>query len=493
MTRRTDTVDRRMMLRKSACGLGTVALASLSAVSGIRAGGPDDGRDGLHHASRIRNVIFLFMDGGPSQVDTFDPKPELTRYHGKPFPLTMDATQFDNNGTTFASPFEFAPQGESGLPISSLFPYLARHADDLCVIRSMSAEFAEHSQACMFLHSGYPLQGRPSTGSWICYGAGSDNQNLPGYVVINGGILPIGGIENFSSAFLPAIHQASLFDAWSGAEPVMNITQGQPGHRQQALMEFVRRQDRLFLEETGRASQAITGAVQNDVTALAMQSSVPELTSLAEETPATLQLYGADSSNKLTAQYARQCLLARRLIERGVRFVELTCVRGIRFVAPWDDHENLKEGHPKNAEVVDQPIHGLITDLKQRGLFDQTLLVFAGEFGRTPFAQGGRGRDHNPQGFSIWLAGGGIRGGMAWGATDDFGYRAVENVVTVHDLHATMLHLLGIDHERLTFRWSGRDVRLTDVHGHVLHDCLQEVGTTARGMPCDRSLTPPLQ
>lgn len=463
-----NQIGRRTLLQQSSHGFGAMAFATLFGNSA----GAGEGTVVRHHPAKIRNVIFLFMDGGPSQVDTFDPKPLLHQEHGKRFPASIDATQFDSNGTTFASPFRFEPRGKSGLMISELFPSLSKSADDLCVIRSMSAEFAEHSQACLYLHSGHALQGRPSVGSWICYGLGSENDNLPGYIVINGGMLPVGGVENFSSAFLPATNQASMFDAYSGAEPVTNITPRESAKQQRAMLDFVRRQDDAFAAESGLAGDALDAAIRNYETAFAMQTAVPELTDFSDETESTLQKYGADSKNALTAQYARQCLLARRMIERGVRFVEVTCVRGIRFVAPWDDHEDLAGGHRRNAEVVDQPIHGLITDLKERGLFDQTLLVFAGEFGRTPFAQGGKGRDHNPQGFSIWLAGGGIRGGMTYGATDEFGYRAVENVVSVHDLHATMLHLLGIDHERLTYRWSGRDVRLTDVYGNVLSACL---------------------
>ena len=467
-------LNRRRLLQQSAHGFGALALAALfgNQAQGEKAAQGGKGAIARHHPAKIKNVILLFMDGGPSQVDTFDPKPLLQREHGKPFPKSIDATQFDANGTTFASPFRFEPRGDSGLQISELFPHLAKHADDLCVIRSMSADFAEHSQACMFLHSGHSLQGRPSLGSWVCYGLGSENRNLPGYVVINGGMLPIGGVENFSNAFLPAINQASLFDAYSGAEPVTNITPGTHPAQQRALLDFVRKQDDDFARSAGDSSNALDAAIRNYETAFTMQTAVPELTDLSGESEATRRLYGVDSKNALTAQYARQCLLARRLVERGVRFVELTCVRGIRFVAPWDDHEDLQAGHRKNGEVVDQPIAGLIADLKQRGLFDETLLVFAGEFGRTPFAQGGKGRDHNPQGFSIWLAGGGVRGGMSYGATDEFGYRAVENIVSVHDLHATVLHLLGIDHERLTFRWGGRDLRLTDVYGNVLQDCL---------------------
>jgi hypothetical protein len=359
--------------------------------------------------------------------------------------------------------------------MSELFPNLAEHADKLCVIRSMKSDFAEHSQACMFLHTGSPIQGRPSLGSWLNYGLGSVNQELPGYVVVNGGLLPIGGPENFSNSFLPAIHQGTFFNTFGNQEIVQNVKPAFGNETQKSLLDFIRRGDKSFVdpqENVDEANKAIEGAIKNYETAMAMQTAVPELVDFSKESEATLTSYGVDSKNPLKAQYAKQCLLARRLVESGVRFVELTCVKGIRFIAPWDDHDNIQEGHRKNAEVVDQPVAALIADLAQRGLLDSTLLVFAGEFGRTPFAQGSRGRDHNPQGFSIWLAGGGVRGGFHYGSTDEFGYRAVDQVVSMHDLHATILHLLGIDHERLTFRWGGRDFRLTDVYGNVVKACV---------------------
>lgn len=470
--------NRREVLRRCRNGFGYTALAALLAEYAPAALGKDDAAgksQGLHFMPRAKNVIFLFMDGGPSQVDTFDPKPLLNERHGERFPAAVDATQFDQNGTIFGSPFKFDQHGESGLPISELFPNLAQHADKLCVIRSMKSEFAEHSQACMYLHTGSPIQGRPSLGSWINYGLGTVNQELPGYVVINGGLLPIGGPENFSNSFLPAINQGTFFNAFGNQEIVQNVKPAFGNETQSALMDFVRNSDAKFQKayrEPNAESSAIEGAIKNYETAMAMQTAVPQLTDVSQESEATLKAYGVDSKNSLTAQYAKQCLLARRLIESGVRFVELTCVKGIRFIAPWDDHENIQEGHRKNAEVVDQPIAALISDLAQRGLLDSTLLVFAGEFGRTPFAQRSHGRDHNPQGFSIWLAGGGVKGGFHYGSTDEFGYRAVDKVVSMHDLHATILHLLGIDHERLTFRWGGRDFRLTDVYGNVIKDCL---------------------
>lgn len=477
-----DLLSRRAYLQRGAQGLGMLALQQLLRMSPTEAWGneplasPPQQPAAISSANTIQRVIFLFMDGGPSQVDTFDPKPLLQREHGKPFPRSIDATQFDQNGTSLASPFRFAPHGQSGLMISELFPHLSRYADDLCVIRSMQADFAEHSQACFFLHCGHPMQGRPSFGSWIGYGLGCETEELPRYVVINGGMLPIGGSENFSNAFLPAENQGTIFDAYTGAEPVSNITPALSSNVQRQLVDYLRVQDQHFAATLGQSASSskktVESAIRNYETACAMQLAVPELTQLQHETAQTLALYGIDSKNALTAQYGRQCLLARRLVERGVRFVEITCVKGIRFVAPWDDHEDLETGHRKNAQAVDQPIAGLIRDLKERGLWDSSLLVFAGEFGRTPFAQRSKGRDHNPQGFSIWLAGGGVRGGFAYGATDEFGYRAVENVVSMHDLHATILHLIGLDHERLTYRWGGRDLRLTDVYGKVLTDCL---------------------
>ena len=462
--RTSRAISRREMLTGCAHGFGWLALGALHARAAAATG--------AHFAPRVRNVILLFMDGGVSQVDSFDPKPRLKAEHGQPFRAKMDATQFDNNGAVLASPWEFSNRGQCGMPVSSLFPHIGAQADDLCLIRSMTADFPEHAQACFWMHCGHGLLGRPSIGSWLSYGLGSENSNLPDFVVVNGGVIPVSGPEIYGSAFLPARHQGSLVDAFSGGEPVGNVTPAEPLTRQREKLDFVAAADREFLGAFGGHEFAVEAAIQNYETAFRMQTAVPELTDLRGETEATRRLYGCDSPDKLKAQYARQCLLARRLVERGVRCVELTCVRGIRGVAPWDQHDDLVKAHAQNAFVVDQPIAALLTDLKARGLFQTTLVVWAGEFGRTPFAQGKDGRDHNPQGFSIWLAGGGVRGGTIHGATDEYGYRAVENIVTVHDLHATILHLLGLDHERLTFRHGGRDYRLTDVHGQVLRELL---------------------
>lgn len=465
--------SRRDFLQRSANGFGWLAASTLFAQSTSVAESNVRPAGGPHHAPKAKHVIVLFMDGGPSQVDTLDPKPRLQAEHGQPFKLKQEATQFDNRGNTLGSPFKFSRYGQSGIELSEIFPHLGTVADELCVIRSMRADFPEHSQACYFMHSGHPLQGRPSFGSWSSYALGSDARELPGYVVLGGGMIPLGGVANYSSGFLPAVYEGSLFDV-TGAGPLLaNVKPADSTIEvQRRKLDFARAADLEFVKTVGSGESAIESAIRNAETAAAMQLSVPSIADLQCESPETLKSYGVDSADPLLARYARQCLLARRLVERGVRFIELSCVSGLRFVSPWDDHEDLEKGHRRNASVVDQPIAALIKDLKSRGLLQDTLIVWAGEFGRTPFAQGSIGRDHNPQGFSIWLAGGGIKGGTTYGATDEYGYHAVENIVTVHDLHATLLHQLGLDHERLTYRYSGRDFRLTDVHGRVVQEIL---------------------
>jgi hypothetical protein len=413
-------------------------------------------------------VIFLYMDGGPSQVDTFDPKPLLTKEHGQPFKMKQEPTQFNNNGNTLGSPWKFGQHGQSGLSVSELFPHLAQRADHLAVVRSMTADFSEHTNGNYFLHTGSGLQGRPSMGSWVTYGLGSESQELPGFVVINSGLIPPGGLDNFNSGFLPASYQGSVFRP--GPAPVANIQPGEPqAGLQQSKLELMRALDRGLVERIG-GDDGVESAIANYELAFRMQSAVPELADLSRETGEVRALYGLDSPHEPTRLFATSCLTARRLVERGVRFIELTCPK--TGDDRWDQHSNLKGGHERNALAVDQPIAALLDDLARRGLLASTLVVWAGEFGRTPFAQGSDGRDHNPFGFSIWLAGGGIRGGTAYGATDEYGYKAVENKTTIHDLHATMLHLLGLDHTRLTFRFSGRDIRLTDVYGEVLKEIL---------------------
>jgi hypothetical protein len=469
---RPSPLTRRQMLAQCAGGFGAVALAALMndwAENTAAAGetSPLVPRP-THFPAKATSIIFLYMDGGPSQVDSFDPKPRLDREHGQPIKMKVPATQFNNVGSVLKSPWAFRQYGESGIPVSDLFPHLATCVDDLCIVRSMVSKFSEHTSANYFLHTGSGIQGRPSAGSWLTYGLGSECQDLPGFVVLNGGLIPVGGLDNFGSGFLPASFQGSVFKY--GKHPVENVEPTEAtAELQRGKLDFLARIDQQALERTGHDDQ-LEAAIANYELAFRMQSAVPELMDLDRETQTTRRLYGMEAPDPLTRGYGALCLLARRLVERGVRFIELTCP-GVS-ADRWDQHGNLKDGHEKNARVVDQPIAGLLKDLRGRGLLDSTLLVWGGEFGRTPMAQGADGRDHNPFGFTMWLAGGGVKGGVTYGATDDYGYYAVENRVEVHDLHATMLHLLGLDHTRLTFRFGGRDMRLTDVHGNVVHDIL---------------------
>lgn len=457
-------LDRRDWLRRSALGFGAVSLAALQAQAS--SGEKGSGQGFPAPPARAKHVIFLYMDGGPSQVDTFDPKPRLQEENGQPFKMKIQPTQFANNGNTLGSPWKFEQSGDSGLPISDLFPRVRECADDLCVIRSMTSKFSEHTNANYFLHTGHGLQGRPSMGAWVTYGLGTENSELPGYIVLNGGLIPPGGLECFGSGFLPATYQASVFK--KGATPVADIQPAEavPGSQSRKL-DLMRRLDQQLLERTGR-QDAIESAIANYELAFRMQTAVPRLMDLSQETAATQKAYGLNHDWDGTKSFGHACLVARRMIERGVRFIQLTCPGGAGD--RWDQHSNLRDGHTKNAQSVDQPIAALIQDLKAHGLLEDTLLIWAGEFGRTPFAQGSDGRDHNPFGFSIWMAGGGVKGGISYGATDEYGYHAIENRLEIHDLHATMLHLLGVDHERLSFRHSGRDMRLTDVHGKVIHE-----------------------
>jgi hypothetical protein len=409
------------------------------------------------------------MDGGPSQIDTFDPKPRLQKDHGKPFAMAIEPTQFNDNGSTLASPWKFRRHGESGIPVSDLFPHVARHVDSLAVVRSLTSEFSEHTTANYFLHTGSGLQGRPSMGAWTAYGLGSECRDLPAFVVLHCGLIPPGGLDNFNSGFLPASYQGSIFRPAN--PPLANIRPGEGLARQRDKLALIERLDAEFQRRIG-ASDAVESAIANYELAYRMQSAVPELTDLAAETAATQRQYGLEAAFPPTRAFAAACLLARRLVERGVRFIEVTCPVVPGGADRWDQHGNLKQGHEDNARAVDQPIAALLADLSARGLLETTLVVWAGEFGRTPFAQGSNGRDHNPFGFSVWLAGGGVRGGTVYGQTDEFGYKVVENRAEMHDLHATMLHLLGLDHKRVTFRFGGRDMRLTDVKGEVLHDIL---------------------
>lgn len=467
--RRQFPLSRREMLTTMANGFGMLAFSGLFA--GASAGEPGPVRLKVpqpHFPPKVKNVIFCFMDGGVSHVDSFDPKPRLADFDGKPCTESKNPTA-NANRQWLKSPWEFRQYGQSGMPVSSLFPHIARCADDIAVIRSMKADLPIHSTGVLFLHTGSNNAGRPSMGAWVNYGLGCESQNLPGFVVLSFGVVPCGGLETFSNGFLPASHQATLLQA--DGLPIDNIQPADKDQRiQRAKLALLKGQNESFSRGLG-GDDAVESAIKNHEMAFRMQTLVPDVLDLSRETEATQTLYGIDSKVPSQRLYGIQCLRARRLIESGVRFVEITCPPGASN-GTWDQHGDLKNGHQKNALDTDQAIAGLITDLKQRGLFEETLIVWAGEFGRTPHSAGRDGRDHHPEGFSVWLAGGGVKGGTIYGATDDMGMYAVENICTMHDLHATILHLLGLNHEQLTFRFSGRDFRLTDVHGHVVTDIL---------------------
>ena len=462
--------NRREFLKLTSKGVGALTVSGLiNSLSAKSVYVPK-----LHHAAKAKSVIFLYMSGGVSHVDSFDPKPILRELHGQHMPGELARTQFDQVGNIMGSFWDSKPCGESGIEMTNLFPHIAEMADDMAVVRSLTAKFSEHAQGNFFMHSGFPFLGYPSAGAWVNYGLGTENPNLPGYIVLqseNAGT-PHGGVSLFGNAFLPATTQGSIFNV-SGKQAVPNITPSLLKQEQRKALDIVKALDYGFAERTA-AKDAILSSVKNAETAYLMQEAVPELTDISGESETTLELYGVNDAVWYKSEYARQCLMARRLVERGVRFVELSCCpfeHGVQTANPWDQHSKIEIGHGAMASQVDKPIAALIQDLKQRGLLDETLLVFSGEFGRNPFAQG-IGRDHNPQGFSAWLAGGGIKGGTVYGATDELGYHAVENVATIYELLATVLHLLGVNHEKLTYRYSGRYLRLTDVHGEVWGDII---------------------
>jgi len=450
----TPFPTRRRFLETAACGFGSLAVAGLASEMGGR---------GFHHLPRAKRVIFLFMHGGPSHVDTFDYKPELQKHDGGRLPFAP-AKNLDPTATSQArlmgSPWEFSQHGESGLWVSELFPELARHADDLCVVRSMQSKGQSHGQAVCMLHTGTDNFVRPSMGAWVSYGLGAENADLPGFVSI-GPSGSHGGPRNYGAAFLPAEHQATTIGRAgrlpSGAS--FDFLEARSGDEaQRRKLAFLQEMNREHLARAG--NREIEGLIETMEMAYRMQRAAPEVVDIDSEPEHIQRLYGIDEEE--TERFGRQCLLARRFAEAGVRYIQVSTAN------VWDQHGKLKEGHERNARATDRPIAGLLTDLKQRGLLEDTLVVWGGEFGRTPIAQGSDGRDHNPQGFTMWLAGGGVKGGLAYGETDEFGYFAVKDRVHMHDLHATMLHLMGIDHERLTYRYAGRDFRLTDVYGHVV-------------------------
>jgi hypothetical protein len=409
-----------------------------------------------HIPARAKRVVFLCMDGGPSHVDTFDYKPQLTRDNGKEIGFGRVPT-----APLLASPWEFKQYGASGLWISDLFPELARHADDLCVVNSMQTDLPNHTQAFLEMHTGSFQFPRPSLGAWALYGLGTENENVPGFITLSPPVTN-GGPTNYGSSFLPAIYQGTRIG--TAGKPIADASVSNLSNAkrspdaQRAQLDLVQSLNREALARE-QVHPGIEGVIESYELAFRLQSELPKLMDLKGESKATHELYGI--GNAATDNFGRQCLLARRFLESGVRFVELCH-------GNWDQHNSLQELHGKHALAIDRPIAGLLADLQDRGLLMDTLVVWGGEFGRTPFAQRGDGRDHNHKGYSIWMCGGGVKGGQAYGRTDDYGAEAVENPVHVHDWHATLLHLLGLDHEKLTYRFAGREMRLTDMKGQVV-------------------------
>ena len=451
--------SRRDLLKMSALGLGGIALNTLPAPPAGAAPAPIP-----HHTPRARRVIYLFMHGGPSQVDTFDFKPQLQKDDGQQLPFAP-AKNISAKLKLLKSPWKFSRHGECGQWVSEILPHAARHVDDLCIIRSMHSRGQSHGQAVSMLHTGSDNLVRPSVGAWVSYGLGTDNPNLPSFISISPSS-GHGGPRNYGSAFLPAIHQATKIGHGGklGDASIRNLGNARLSPiEQQRQITLLQAMNRDHLQRAGRDDQ-IVGAIESVDLAYRMLNAAKDVLDIGREPKHIQKQYGI--GNSPTDNFGRQCLLARRLAESGVRYIEVSTGN------KWDQHGNLKSGHAKNALMTDQPVAALLADLKSRGMLEDTLVVWGGEFGRTPIAQGTNGRDHNPQGFTTWLAGGGVKPGIAYGNTDEYGYYAVENRVHMHDLHATMLHLLGIDHMRLTYRYAGRDFRLTDVYGNVVHDIL---------------------
>ncbi|WP_152049280.1 DUF1501 domain-containing protein [Tautonia marina] len=462
-------VSRRWFLQQCGVGLGSVALGHLLAQEGYAK--TQVAADPLapktpHYAPKAKNVIFLFMAGGPSHLEMFDNKPTLAEFDGTlPPPELLEgyrAAFINPNSKLLGPKFKFARYGESGAEISELLPHTAKVADDLCIVRSMVGDAFNHAPAQILMSTGAQQFGRPSLGAWTCYGLGSESKDLPGYVVFSSGSKgPSGGNANWGSGFLPTVYQGVQFR--TGGEPVLYLSNpdGVDDHLQRDSLDAISTLNRMRLDETG--DPEIATRINAFEMAYRMQSSAPELMDVASEPEHILNLYGAEPGKP---SFANNCLLARRLVERGVRFVQL-------FHEAWDQHGNLVGDLKKNCANTDQACAALITDLKQRGLLDDTLVIWGGEFGRTPMVQGGSdGRDHHPNAFTMWLAGGGIKGGQTFGTSDELGFSVAENPVHVHDLHATILHLLGFDHTKLTFRFQGRDFRLTDVHGRIVTDLI---------------------
>lgn len=470
-----DTVSRREILRRCGMGFGMVGLAGVLGdmqLPGAPENRPSERATDIHplapraphFPARAKQVVHLFMNGGPSQIDTFDPKPLLDKYHGKALPVTNLRTE-RKTGAAMRSPFEFHRAGQSGIPVSELFQKTAAHVDDMSIIRSMHGDVPNHEPALLLMNCGMTNQTRPSLGSWVTYGLGSVNQNLPGYIVLSAGALPVEGQRNWRSAFLPGAYQGTHLDTKHTevhdlVENIRNTSFSRPQQRSQ--LDLIRKLNEKHLARR-RADLGLEARIQSFELAYRMQLEASDVFDIRREPKSTHELYGS-------GLHARQLIITRRLLERGVRFIQVWSGDS----QPWDHHDNLEPGIRTQCGAWDQPLSAFLTDLKQRGLFDSTLVIWGGEFGRTPTAElpALSGRDHNHYGFTMWMAGGGVRRGYVHGATDELGFAAVEKKVHIHDLHATVLHLLGFDHEELTYFYGGRDHRLTDVHGSVVRELI---------------------
>ncbi|HYO84709.1 MAG TPA: DUF1501 domain-containing protein [Bryobacteraceae bacterium] len=460
-------VNRREWLRRAGSGFGTLALAGLLKDRGLLAAGPAEAVNPLaprrpHFTGKAKSVIWLYMEGGPSGFDTFDPKPELEKHHGQK-PGQSIATFFGNPGPLMRSPFSFKQYGQSGTWVSDILPHTAKHVDDLALVKSCWAESPAHGPAMYQMNTGMIRAGFPSVGSWVTYGLGSENQSLPGYVVFPNSWGSKGGPQNWGAGFLPGAYQGTNFRP--GGAPILNLEPPADlaDGDQRKLIDLSSRLNRKHLEEHP-GEPDLLARIQSFELAYRMQTEALEAVDINKEPQATREMYGLE--NETTRAFGQKCLMARRLVERGVRFVQVYCDN------EWDAHGNLEKNHRERAAETDQGVGALLTDLKQRGLLDSTVVIWGGEFGRMPVSESGTGRDHNPYGFLVWMAGGGVKGGVSYGSTDEIGYKAADRPVSVHDLHATVLHLLGMDHKRLTYLHNGRMFRLTDVAGLAISDII---------------------
>ena len=461
--------SRRQFLRRAGCGFGAVALAALMKEPVLGAStSPSPALTKIpQHFGRAKSVIFCFMEGGPSHLDTFDRKPLLDQLDGQPLPPSFKEPVLamgESGAPLMASRRTWKQYGESGLWVSDWFQNVAEHADDLAVIRSCVSDGINHAGGVCQMNTGSIFGGRPSLGAWVNYGLGTTNHDLPGFVVIKDSEgTVVNGVRNWGSGFMPAVHQGVEFS--SDGQPIKYLSppKGVSSRQQRDKLDLLAELNKDY-NTTRQDNTELEARIRAYELAYTMQAEAPQAVDLSKETEATKKLYGMDAPE--TAVYGRNCLLARRLVEHGVRFVQLYSGAGSK----WDSHSKLEENHGRLCRAVDRPIAGLLADLKQRGLLDETLVIWGGEFGRTPMSEQGGGRDHNPNGFTMWMAGGGVKRGFAYGATDDYGYEAVSDKVHIHDWHATILALLGLDHEKLTYRYAGRDFRLTDVHGRVVKE-----------------------